>query len=73
MDSWHEGEKHKNNTQQNERKSARSSWVNDYKGGAETKPRVQEEKKKFFNQLDGDENTSGGKINKTKREMEMKQ
>lgn len=51
--------------------------MNDYKGGAETKPRVQEEKKKFFNQLDGDENTSGGKINKTKRErereMEMKQ
>jgi hypothetical protein len=34
------------------------------------------EGKKFFNQLDGDENTSGGKINKTKGKsegMEIKQ
>lgn len=28
--------------------------------------RVHRKEKNFFNQLDGDENTSGGKINKTK-------
>lgn len=48
--------------------------MNDYKGGVEThrEYRKERKKKKFFNQLDGDENTSGGKINKTKREKKWK-
>lgn len=47
--------------------------MTDYKGGAERHREYRKErKKKFFNQLDGDENTSGGKINKTKRERERK-